>query len=320
MASEVSVRDNRIEVFRCLMMFGICLLHAITQGGHIMRWADNALHTCVVGFVVISGWFGIKFSWGKVFRIVALTAWCALVVSTMFLLRDQDPSWGVWWHRVMYSFKSWWFVWAYVFLMMLAPLVNSAVASLGKDVNTNRDVLIPFVALVFGWGYLSMLPGVMNYVPITAGLTAHSGITLLGVYVIARVVRMQGLLEKISQRIWLLIAAAMLVVTTAGFYKYNSPFSLVQALAWFALIKGARIPRWVCGSAAFFAPSMFAVYMYHSSRDGLSFLRTVESGLIDEMGLNTVVCHIVVAVGIFAFGVLLDMPRRFFLWCVMRWR
>lgn len=91
MASEVSVRDNRIEVFRCLMMFGICLLHAITQGGHIVRWADNALHTCVVGFVVISGWFGIKFSWGKVFRIVALTAWCALVVSTMFLLRDQDP-------------------------------------------------------------------------------------------------------------------------------------------------------------------------------------------------------------------------------------
>ena len=62
------------------------------------------------------------------------------------------------------------------------------------------------------------------------------------------------------------------------------------------------------------------MYMYHSSGDGLSFLRTVESGLIDSMGLNTVVCHIVVAVGIFAFGVLLDMPRRFFLWCVMRWR
>ena len=86
--------------------------------------------------------------------------------------------------------------------------------------------------------------------------------------------------------------------------EYNSPFSLVQALAWFALIKGARIPRWVCGSAAFYAPSMFAVYMYHSSGDGFSFLRTVESSLIDEMGLNTVVCHIVVAVGIFAYGVL----------------
>ena len=296
MAAEVSVRDNQIEVFRCLMMLGICLLHAITQGGHVVRWADNALHTCVVGFVVISGWFGIKFGWRKVFRIVALTAWCALVVSTLFLFHDQDPSWNVWWRRVMYSFKSWWFVWAYVFLMMMAPLVNRAVACLGDDLKTNLDVLIPFVALVFGWGYLTMLPGVMDYVPSTAGLTAYSGITLLGVYVVVRVVRAQGLLERISQRTWLLVAAAMLVITTAGLYKYNSPFSLVQALAWFALVKSVRIPRWVSGAAAFLAPSMFAVYMYHSSGDGLSFLKTVEGCLIDEMGLNAVVCHIVVAV------------------------
>jgi len=47
-----------------MLMFGICLLHAVGFGGHGQAWVINILSSCVVGFVFISGWFGVRFSWG----------------------------------------------------------------------------------------------------------------------------------------------------------------------------------------------------------------------------------------------------------------
>ena len=46
-------REGSIELLRIVLMFGICLLHSITQAGHCIRGFDNVLHSCVDGFVFV---------------------------------------------------------------------------------------------------------------------------------------------------------------------------------------------------------------------------------------------------------------------------
>ena len=83
-------RDCSIDAYRVCLMFGICLLHSITQAGHNVAWAANMLSWCVPGFMFISGWFGIKFSIGKVFKLYGISLYCAV----MFVAFDGVVSGG----------------------------------------------------------------------------------------------------------------------------------------------------------------------------------------------------------------------------------
>ena len=72
-------RDRAIDICRVCLMFGICLLHAISQAGHNIAWAANMLMWCVPGFMFISGWFGIKFSIGKALKLYGISLYCAVL-------------------------------------------------------------------------------------------------------------------------------------------------------------------------------------------------------------------------------------------------
>jgi len=69
-------RNPAIELYRVMLMFGICVLHSITQCGHNIPWIANILLSCVVGFVFITGWFGVKFSWWKIIKLYVLSNFC----------------------------------------------------------------------------------------------------------------------------------------------------------------------------------------------------------------------------------------------------
>lgn len=75
------LRNPAIEAYRCLLMFGICILHSC----HIFYpnsayWPKSVLCTCVVGFVFISGWFGVRFSVSKVMKLCGVYAYCLGIV------------------------------------------------------------------------------------------------------------------------------------------------------------------------------------------------------------------------------------------------
>lgn len=118
-------RDTSIELYRVMLMFGICLLHAIGQSLEPKAWMCNILSSCVVGFVFISGWFGIKFSWMKLAKLYGIGIYCALVYGVV-------ASWGesnlliaapkLAWFKLTHDF---WFLHAYALMMCLTAVVNS---------------------------------------------------------------------------------------------------------------------------------------------------------------------------------------------------
>ena len=83
-------RDSVIELYRVGLMYGICLLHSISQAGHNVVWAANMLSWCVPGFMFISGWFGMRFSFMKVAKLYGISLYCA----TVFVIFDAVVSGG----------------------------------------------------------------------------------------------------------------------------------------------------------------------------------------------------------------------------------
>lgn len=285
-------RDSRIEILRCLFMFGICLLHAITQGGHCSRWIDNLLSPSVTGFVVISAWFGVKFRPSKVLRLAGVAAWCSICVAAYF---RKNIALG--------CFQTYWFLWAYVLMMLFAPVIDSARLSL--------KVVLPLLLGVFVWGFACDMPIGTSILPHTAGLTALSGITFVGIYVAVRAFKQSKYVDCLTTKQLIWIAALSAIICECGFYKHNSPFSLSLALSLVLIMQRMPpcLPRYIGEAALLLSPSLFAVYMYHTGA-GFNVLKSIERYLVSDAGLSVYITHVVTALFVFWGCVAIDIPRR----------
>ena len=190
-------RNASIELFRLLLMFGICLLHSAINPGYSRAWFINITCFCVTAFAFISGYYGASFRPSKIVRLVGTGVICALICGRGNISR----AWGI--------YGGYWFLHAYVLMMCLAPLVDGAISRKGAIA-----VAMPLLVAVFVWGDLPSLPffGKLN-IPVTPGLEAFSGLTLLGAYVAARIYRLFGL-ERIRSR-WIVVIIPILVCFAA---------------------------------------------------------------------------------------------------------
>ena len=59
----MKARDGNVELLRLVLMFFICMIHAV---GYVdarwCHWLTNVSFVGVLGFVLISGFYGLRFS------------------------------------------------------------------------------------------------------------------------------------------------------------------------------------------------------------------------------------------------------------------
>lgn len=176
--------------------------------------------------------------------------------------------------------------------------------------------LLPFWIMIFGWSYAATkLPGLKTITPSVVGFHPFGVLTFVGVYTVARVISRVDV-EKWRNR-WLVCAAVLSgAACWIGFMHYNSPFALFFAGSLFLLVKkvGVGSGRWAAVGkfVTLISPSMFSIYLLHNNAAGLTWLRQAEDYLIRDSGWNYYAACFLVAICIFAGGVLLDLPRRFF--------
>ena len=120
-------RDTSVECYRVLLMFGIILLHSITQCGFCRRGLDNVLSTCVDSFVFISGYYGIRFTLGKLARLVLIGLFCATVAALCGGLGFVGVV------RVLVKNGCYWFLWTYIACMMCSPIINAGIDALASE-------------------------------------------------------------------------------------------------------------------------------------------------------------------------------------------
>lgn len=317
-------RDPTIELFRVLLMFGICLLHVQTAagGGRL----TSVLVSCVPGFVMISGWFGIRFSWRKIFMLYGVAVYASLVIPLVGGVWTPSAYWRealrLWNVRLdSVSPSGFWFLHAYAVMSVLAiPVEMVLEGELTREkARRLRQISVPVLIVVFGWGFLTKFNALAPLVPTVNGLQAFSPITLFASYLVGRNLvvweKLNGKVRWKLSAVCFLVSFTLLAVAKTYLCGYNSLVSVVLAVSAFLLFREIRVPERFGKVILLISPSMFAVYLIHThmywvGMDHLYMIfgREVLSALSPHLGAAGAVG--ITSVIVFCCALALDLPRR----------
>lgn len=307
-------RNENGEIVRCILMFGICCMHACDYGLHLCAWWINCFYCFLDGFVLLSGWYGIRFTWRKFFSLWGIGLFCALIDAIAFnvCVLNKQPSVLQFISLVKDKMFSHWYLNCYAVLMLLAPLVNEAIERLWERRDRLASVLIPFFCLVFGWSWLVEKGARWFSLPRVAGLGSFTFLTLLGVYVVGRLCRKWELDQRIPLWLFIVLWGGGTVLCICGFGWYASPFTVIGAVGLFFTVLKIRWPRFVGISAVFLGPSVFSIYLLHEGPEGYWIVR--------HLDCDGIIGYLYIALILFVGGVVIDVAlRRIPLAIIGRW-
>ena len=145
-------RQSNIELLRCVLMLMVVTIHFL---GHNLLSAAEPIDTsnphfytanlllcfceCAVDcFVLISGWFSIKFTVSKLIMFLLPIAFYQFVLSIVYHFADGSP--------LSINAFEYWFVRPYVALMIVSPLLNKGLNNIEKK---HLAILLTLLTIIF---------------------------------------------------------------------------------------------------------------------------------------------------------------------------
>ena len=171
----------------------------------------------------------------------------------------------------MKQFSSYWFLWCYIVVMMLSPMIDKALDAC-EDMKDALKIVLPIMILVFVWNFVSSEASVTlrTRLPAPDGFGSHTFLALAGIYVAGRFTR-KWLLGVIPTG-WKLATICALLMTVVSLDprlgRYYSPIALVVAACWVTAFRNINVAATIARIVHFIAPSLFAVYLLHVSNIG----------------------------------------------------
>ena len=277
-------RQTNIELLRIFSMLMVLVIHynVATNGQttHEMvltePWKAVGIASlkslsfiCVNCFIIISGYFGIRWKWkslcnylfqiafwGGMVHLIAV----ALGFSVFSASRLLD-------NMLMFLVHGNWFFVSYLALYMLAPVLNAYIEKV--DAKQLGWMVLAFYAFqtVFGWIF-------KNCIEFSQGLTFVSfmGLYLLGAYL--KRTDLGCFKWKPSANLLVYLGVGLLCVVISmlsnymGFnkdvYSYISPLQILQTIYLFLFFKGFAVNSKYDRLILFFSSSAFAALLMHS--------------------------------------------------------
>lgn len=290
-------RNSSFELLRLIAQYMIVVYHIIlfwfvhtgTNPIHVYKAICIPLHIGVILYVLVSGYFGIRFSLKGVTRIIANLFIYGLLLSII----------GHYWIGDEFNLKElffvsnspFWFVRTYLMLYLVAPLVNKII----RGMSTNNRLLLLLLLL-----WASCYVGMLGFDNSLIGGTNLMHFILI--YLIGNTLALYK--EKINEIpiFWILLSYALINALSIGGYlfcvgtrlegisyafafKYNSILLITNAICFFVPFMRMNFTN---GTINFFASSCFAVYLIHSAslvlnhpiKDAALFIQTHADNVI----------------------------------------
>ena len=157
-------RNSNIELLRIVAILGIICHHVLVHGVGIYRmpienltWGYNFLNNmCYVGvnvFILISGYFSIRFSWSKLLRLYLI---CAVVGALCYIFhcyRDGMSIGRSLIYQSVFAFSQnkLWYVLPYICLFLLSPFINRLLEQLSNREFVGLTTILFVISCYFGW-------------------------------------------------------------------------------------------------------------------------------------------------------------------------
>lgn len=334
--TQLKERDSNMELLRCMAMLLVVLVHTgflslglPTQAESLqtpvsvfMRLLTQSVSVvCVNVFVLLSGWYGIKFSIKRlgsflfqVFFFSFLIYTCLVVIQPTDYLNFLSLS-----RLFIMNGEDYWFVKSYLLLFLFAPFLNTLVER-QEAKQVVKYVLIVFFLFQTIYSWLS-IKGVTE---IEGG---YSAISFMGLYLLMRYIRNYGYnISKFSGKLYIALFCGIALLNTliafflvridlmvfGRIFTYTNPLVICQSLllvfAFSMFNVKSKFINWL-------AISCFAVYLTHANEFILRpyygrWIKFLFDGQSTIMFIFAVVSTILV---IFFLSILLD-KFRIYIW------
>lgn len=277
-------RNANIELLRIVAMMFI-IMHHLTVNGYGLQqqlkggMADHysiflsAINSVVIIgvniFFLISGYYGIRFEGKKLAAMVVnLYVYADVLLLLAVLVGFTDLSLGVL-KNLCLPFYNYWFIYVYLFLYLLSPILNKGIESMSK----NQALAMILI--------LTGMFCVVDFVLPAAQLGLNRGYSLIFaiyLYLLGRVMRIHGMLRMTQGKhvlSWILstviTAVGCGVLITLGrdgltwrLFSYNQLFVVIASVnfVWWFL----NLPQWDDGGKCQkLAKHILPVYYIHTS-------------------------------------------------------
>lgn len=245
-------------------LIAIGMIDYYSQQAHGGEFSNSFLVCGVDCFVLISGYFGIKFKLSKLVQFCFTIAFVALVEVAAATIPGVGQYINLPYalHKILPFFRdSNWFIPSYLGLMVVAPLVNKALA------NASRAELM-------GWMIGLSLLNLYAYI-FSVGAISSAGYNLFNIvylYFVGRILSISRVCEgnvnavrAVGIMMYVVGSFAAYGVSVAvepGFraFAYNSPQVLVAAVGLFVFFSSLRFRSHVVN---FLAGAVFCVFLSH---------------------------------------------------------
>ncbi len=286
LATTHSRRDSNMELLRIVAMLLVMVVHADFRAllvpsvadffddtyRTIMRLAIESLSIiCVNTFVLLSGWFGIRFRFERLFEFLFQVFFFLLLGFGIAILTVPDEALSIRGVANLLLLGDWdyWFVKCYLLMYIFAPVMNAFTEHASE--RQFRIFLITFYIFQSIYGFI----GGAEWFRL-----GYSGLSFMGLYLLARYIRLYpNRFTSFNKRWDLVVYLALAVIMTLigiavlatghnpklinRMYVYTSPLVIVAAvyfLLFFTKVKLSynKVINWL-------AISCFAIYLVHSN-------------------------------------------------------
>ncbi len=278
-------RLSNIEFLRLLAMLYVLIVHADfgtfgaptvddfavrPVGVFVQFWFECFAICCVDVFVLISGWFGIRFSLNKLWTFLFQVVFFSLGLFLLAVAITPEKSLTLEGVKSIFLFNGsdYWFIKAYLILMVLAPMLNAFCDYASR--RELRTILIAYfiILMIYGWLEPASVHFTMN------GCTALS---FVGLYLLGRYLKMhRPKLTNYNRRIYavvyvvaclvmffmclLFLSQGVRVTLDSRLLNYGSPLVILSAVALLLFFSKWTFANKVVNQAA---KSCLAVYLLH---------------------------------------------------------
>ena len=291
MQETVKEREQSIELLRILLMVLIVWGHFIGFGHHSKFEIDGPLSLSaylsplyryhVDAFVFISGYFGIKLRWNKFTLLIAkMTVYSIMAIGlAKVLMPNLALSFSAIIHNIYpISTCDWWFMAQYLYLMLLAPILNYGIDALDK-----KQATVLVLILYLSWFRCTY-------------------VLLLFIYILGRY------MKKYPIKIWENNALIIFVTSVSIFFFLNfylvnkgvyikklydnmSPFVIVPAVSIFYIFKRFHITWSRLGTVSSGVLAAYLITTHELPRQAFNdlFFRFVDGNAIALLGISIIV-------------------------------
>lgn len=281
------VRESNMELLRIVAMLLVMVVHAnfralpvpdtaqvnAAPGSSFMMFLTESISVISVDlFVLLSGWFGIRFKAKRLGELAFQVLFFGLfAIGVCYLFAPErlaDGESGSALSRLFLCGENdYWFVKSYVALYIISPVINTFIEHATK--RQFATVLIVFFAFqsVYGWMFNATRWFEAGY-----SLPSFAGLYMLARYMRLYPVKLWKCSKWVDAMIYagyvVILTVAMFVAKKAGIkggalYFYSCPLVILGAMHFMLFF--TKLPSFKSKFVNWIAISAFAIYLTHSS-------------------------------------------------------